>query len=156
MRFFNNFWDFRIFWQFLTILGFLGVFFNVIFGFFLIFWIFIGFFLDYFGFFGFFWIFGLFKKKKDFLGFFLFFWFLSKLQRLLVNVTRVTTRHQKSPKMGKNSIKRSFFARRAKKVLAEGRSPPQDLEVGPRSRPYLLVLVTQRTGAFSFLLSFKI
>ena len=33
----------------------------------------------------------------------------------------------------------SFFGRRAKKALAEGRSPQQELEVGPRSRPYLLV-----------------
>ena len=59
--------------------------------------------------------------------------------RLLLNVTMVTTGHQKLPKMGQNSIKSFFFALRAKKALAEGRSPPQDLEVGPRSGPYLLV-----------------
>ena len=41
--------------------------------------------------------------------------------------------------MGQNSIISSFFARRAKKASAEGRSPPQELEVGPRSGPYLLV-----------------
>ena len=60
--------------------------------------------------------------------------------RLLLNVTMVTTGHQKLPKMGQKSIKSSFFARRGKKALAEGRSPPQELEVGPRSGPYLLVL----------------
>ena len=38
-----------------------------------------------------------------------------------------------------NSIISSFFARRAKKTTAEGRSPPQELEVGPRSGPYILV-----------------
>ena len=47
----------------------------------------------------------------------------------------------KSPKIGQNSIKSSFFARRAKKASAEGRSPPQELEVGPRSGPYLLVII---------------
>ena len=41
--------------------------------------------------------------------------------------------------MGQNSIISPFFASRAKKSLAEGRSPPQELEVGPRSGPYLLV-----------------
>ena len=35
--------------------------------------------------------------------------------------------------MGQNSIISSFFA--------EGRSPPQGLEEGPRSGPYLLVIV---------------
>ena len=57
---------------------------------------------------------------------------------LLLKVTKVTTGHQKLPKMGQNSIISSFFARRAKKASAEGRSPPQELEVGPRSGPYLL------------------
>ena len=47
----------------------------------------------------------------------------------------------KSPKMGQNSIKSSFFARRAKKASAEGQSPPQELEVGPRSGSYLLVRI---------------
>ena len=47
----------------------------------------------------------------------------------------------KSPKIGQNSIKSPFFARRAKRASAEGRSPPQELEVGPRSGPYLLVLL---------------
>ena len=68
-----------------------------------------------------------------FLGFF------SKLLRLLLKVTKVTTGHKKLPKMGQNSIISSFFAR--KKALGEGRSPPQELEVGPRSGPYLLVVI---------------
>ena len=71
------------------------------------------------------------------MDFFVFLGFLSKFLRLLLKVTKVTTGHQKLPKMGQNSIKSSFFARRAKKSL--GRSPPQELEVGPRSGPYLLV-----------------
>ena len=48
--------------------------------------------------------------------------------------------------MGQNSIISSFFARRAKKAL---RSSPQELEVGPRSGPYLLVPSKLRT-AFNF------
>ena len=58
---------------------------------------------------------------------------------LLLKVTKVTTGHQKLPKMGQNSIISPFFARRAKKASAEGRSPPQELEVSPRSGLYLLV-----------------
>ena len=34
---------------------------------------------------------------------------------------------------------KSFFAQGAKKASAEGPSPPKELEVGPRSGPYLLV-----------------
>ena len=64
--------------------------------------------------------------------------FLSKLLRLLLKVTKVTTGHLKLPKIGKNSIISSFFARRARNALAEGQSPQQELEVGPRSEPYLL------------------
>ena len=60
-----------------------------------------------------------------------------------VIVTNVTTKcyhgYYRIPKMGQNSIKSPFFARRAKKASVEGRSPPQELEVGPRSGPYLLV-----------------
>ena len=44
-------------------------------------------------------------------------------------------------KNGKNGPKQHnkvFFAQRAKKASAEGPSPPQELEVGPRSGPYLL------------------
>ena len=60
---------------------------------------------------------------------------------LLLKVTKVATEHKKLPKMGQNSIIDSFFAQRAKKSLDEGRSPPQEQEVGPHSGPYLLVLV---------------
>ena len=77
------------------------------------------FFLDFLEFFGLFWIFGFFEFFLIFF-IFIFFWFLSKLIRLLLNVTMVTTGHQKLPKMGQNSIKTSFFARRAKKALAKG------------------------------------
>ena len=70
---------------------------------------------------------------------FLFFFFFSKLLRLLLNVTEVTTEHQKWPKISTNSVKSSFIARRGKKASAEGRSPSQELEVSPRSRLYLIV-----------------
>ena len=53
------------------------------------------------------------------------------LLRLLLKVTKVTTGHQKWRKMGPNSIISS----------AEGQSPLQELEVGPRSGPYLLVII---------------
>ena len=74
-----------------------------------------------------------------FLDFFGFLGFLSKLLMLVLKVTKVTTGHQKLLKMGQNSIISSFFARRSKKASAEGGSSPQELEVGPRSWPYLLV-----------------
>ena len=82
-----------------------------------------------------------FLKFLDFFGFFLdfFFGFLLKLIMLLLKVTKVTTEHQQLPKMGQNSIITSFCAQRAKKPSAEGRSPPQELEIGPHSGPYLLV-----------------
>ena len=41
----------------------------------------------------------------------------------------------------KNLLPSYLHAQMAKKALAEGRSPPQELEVGPRSRPYFLVLI---------------
>ena len=40
-----------------------------------------------------------------------------------------------TPKMGQNSMISLFFCKRAKKASAEGQSPLQELEVGPRSRP---------------------
>ena len=87
--------------------------------------------LDFLDFLDVFWILGFFENFRIFLDFF------------FVIVTNVTTKcyhgYYWTPKMGQNSIKSSFFARRAKKASAEGRSPPQELEVGPRSRPYLLV-----------------
>ena len=48
-------------------------------------------------------------------------------------VTKVTTNNQKLPITGKNSILSLFFA------SAKGQSPPQELEVGLRSGPILLV-----------------
>ena len=48
-----------------------------------------------------------------------------------------TTENQKGPKIGQNSIIRAFFAQSKKKI--EGGIPPQELEVGPRSGPFLLV-----------------
>ena len=80
----------------------------------------------------------------NFLNFFEIFWIFF----LFVIVTNVTTKsyqgyywRQKMPKMGQNSIISSFFARRAKIASAEGRSTPQELEVGPRTGPYLLVYI---------------
>ena len=110
--------------------------------FFWIFWIFFGIF------FGFFWIFWtffsldfwLFWNFPIFLDFFGFLGFLSKLLMLLLQVNKVTTGYQKLPKMGQYSIITSFFAWRAKKASAKGRSPPQELAVGPRSWPYLPVI----------------
>ena len=46
--------------------------------------------------------------------------------------------------MGQNSILSSFFAQRAKKASAESWKPPQELEVGPHSGTYLLVVVVLR------------
>ena len=54
--------------------------------------------------------------------------------------TKVTTGHQTGPKMGQNSIISTLFARRAKKAAADGLSSLQELEVGLRSGPYLLVI----------------
>ena len=132
------FQNFQIFWkksdflrffqifEFLTIFGFFG-FFNGFLDFFEIFWIFLGFFFDFrlcffLGFFLLFWIF-LFNFLDFFLDNFGFLGFLSKLLRLLLKVTNVTTGHQKLPKMGQNSIINPFFAPRAKKASAKGRSP---------------------------------
>ncbi len=41
--------------------------------------------------------------------------------------------------MLKECLVQVLYFLRAKKALAKGRSPPQELEVGPRSGPYLLV-----------------
>ena len=64
------------------------------------------------------------------------------LIRSLLKVTKVTTEHQKRPKLGVNSILSPFFARRVSKASSECQSSLQELEKGPRSGPYLLVLVT--------------
>ena len=70
--------------------------------------------------------------------------FFSKLLRLLINITEITTEHQKWLKISTNSVKSSFFVRRAKKASSEGRSPPQELEVSPHSGLYLLVTVKDK------------
>ena len=63
-------------------------------------------------------------------------------------VTKVTNKSYQgyywTPKIAKNGPKQQnklFFARRAKNASAKGRSPPQELEVGPRSGPYLQVML---------------
>ena len=66
--------------------------------------------------------------------------------RLLLKVTRVTTGHQKCPKIGQKSRMSSFFSPRAKKALAEHQSPLKDLEVGQRSGPYLQVYLKTNTA----------
>ena len=78
----------------------------------------------------------------DFWILFGFFGFFSKLLGLLLNVREVTTEHGKWPKISTNSVKSSFFAWR-KKVLAEGRSPSQELEVSPSSGLYLVLLLNK-------------
>ena len=73
------------------------------------FWIFFGFFLD-------FWIIlNCLKFFGFFLDFLVFLVFLSKLLMLLLKVTKVTTGHQKLPKMGQNSIISSFLPEGQKK-----------------------------------------
>ena len=76
-------------------------------------------------------VFGAFKFFKDFFRCFLkiFFLLLFKLVMLLLTFTEVTTEHQKWPNIGTNSVK----------SLAQ--SPPQELEVSPRSSLYLLVFI---------------
>ena len=44
-------------------------------------------------------------------------------------------------KWAKTALKAIFLPEGQKKASAEGRSPPQELEVGPRSGPYLLVSI---------------
>ena len=60
-----------------------------------------------------------------------FFGFFSKLLRLLLNVTEVTTEQQKWPKISTNSVK-----------SLGPRPKPSELEVGPRSGLHLLVSIT--------------
>ena len=55
---------------------------------------------------------------------------------LQLTVTEVTTEHRKIPKIT-NSIKSSFLA--PIKASVKRQSFPQELEVSPRSRMYLLV-----------------
>ena len=85
------------------------------------------------GFFKNFWV------LEFFWDFFRFFGLFSRLLRLLLNVTKVTTEHRKWPKISTNSVKSFFLAQRAKKASAESQSSPQELEEGPPSGPHLLV-----------------
>ena len=113
------------------------------------------FFLKFFFFlFSFYFLFFIIWHFFDFLdfcfGFLKIFWNIFNLLRLLLNVTEVTTGHQKWPKMDQKSKISSFFAQRAKQASTEGQSLPQELEVGPRSGPYLLVYLILRTGKALF------
>ena len=116
---------------FFQILEFFNLFFYIsnLLGFFI--WIFFVFFWNFLRFFGFF------LDFQDFWIFFFYYYFFRflffKLLRLLLKVTKVTTGNQKWPKKH-NKV---FFSPKGKKSL--GRSPLQELEVGPRSGPYLLV-----------------
>ena len=116
--FFNS--DFPIFHFFFTFSNLLGFFFMD----FWVFWIFFVIFLDIFlDFFNDFWDFWTFWKILDFFWTFLF---LLKLQRLLL-------RYLLDTKNGLKVIKGLFLLEGQKKPSAAGRSPPQELEVGPRS-----------------------
>ena len=115
-NFFLDFLDFLEFFGFLEFLNFFGFVDTKNFQK----WIFGFFFIIFFGFFGFFGIFWIFWIFEFFLDL-------------------------RTPKMSKNGPKqhnKRFFARKAKKASAKGQSPPQELEVGQRSRPYLLVCIT--------------
>ena len=103
-------------------------------------------FLDIFLLFVIFWIFWIFLDffiLLDFLIFLIFFCFFgfflfcSKLLRLLINVTEVTTEHQKWLKISTKDVK----GPKGKKSLGLSRRPPQELEVSPRSELYLLVRI---------------
>ena len=90
------------------------------------------------------WIFEFFEIFLD------FFWFLW----IPYKGTKVTTKSYQGyywkPKIAKIVAKQHnnnvfFFARRAKKSLAIGRSPPQEPEEGLRNGPYLLVILMRES-----------
>ena len=97
-------------------------------------------------------------------GFLEFFWdfflpcfkIIFKVAKLLLKITKVTTEHQKWPKIRISSVKSFFFSLKDKKTSAEGRSPPQELEVSPQSRLYFLVKGNSKffTSCISFHLLF--
>ena len=60
-----------------------------------------------------------------------------------MDIREVATAHQKYHKISINSVKKVFFAQRAKQTLVKGQIPPQELEVSPRSGLYLLVLLKE-------------
>ena len=98
-----------------------------------------------------FYVFGIFLNFLGFLDLFKFFRFLWIFFGIFLlffsvpfKVTKVTTKcyhgYNWTPKIAKNGPKQHkelFFCQKGKKSL--GQSPPQELEVGPRSGPYLLV-----------------
>ena len=136
LRFFEIFQDFSGFSDFfLPFFWFFGVFFMFFLVFFLDFWLEFFFWIIFF-FLRFFWIFWFFL---DFFSFFLLelFEFVLNLLRLPLKVTKVTTGQQKLPKIGQNSIRRSFLIERQKMPLVEGQRPPHELEV---SSSYILLI----------------
>ena len=140
------FWDFSGFSDFLTIFeffldfgGFIWIFLDF-FGFFWIFWIFFLIFFWVFGFFDFldFWIFRFF-----FLTFLWFIFYFFGFFGIPFKVTNVTTKSYQgyfwTPKIAKNGPKRHnnlIFCPASAEALR------RELEVGPRSGPYLLVFLT--------------
>ena len=129
-QFLDHFWQFLDFWCFsMDFLDFCRFFFDFFFGFFLD----ILNFLDYFEF-------------SDFFKFFGFFFSILSFFLVSFKVNKVTTKcyhgYYWTPKIAKNGPKQQkklFFCPKGKKASAEGQSPPQELEVGPRSGRYLLV-----------------
>ena len=69
-----------------------------------------------------------------------FFGFFSKLLRLQINVTEVTTEHQKWLKIDTKRIKALIFTKRKKSL---GQSPPQELEVSPHMRRQRVVRIQE-------------
>ena len=83
------------------------------------------------------------------LDFFGFYGLLLKL--LLKDTTGKLQSYYWKPKMAKNGPKQHnnvFFCLKGKKASSKGRSPLQELEVGPRSGLYLLVFLTIRMSCF--------
>ena len=66
--------------------------------------------------------------------FFILLDFLEFVLKLLKMLLKFFTEYQKLSNIGKQQHNKPFFARRAKKALDKGQSPPQEVEV----RPYRL------------------
>ena len=86
------------------------------------------------------------KKSWKITFFFFIFFIFFPFFGIPFKVTKVTTKcyhgYYWTPKIAKNGPKlhnKLFFSPKGNKSI--GRSPPQELEVGPRSGPYLLVLI---------------
>ena len=70
----------------------------------------------------------------------------SNLLRLLLKVVKVTTEHQKLPKMSTSCMKSFFLLPKSqKKASTEGQSFLQELEVSLGSGLYLLVYTKSKT-----------